>query len=266
MISFFFKVALFFFFEGVVLQHVVTPGFTLYSNLSVPNQDSYIWNLANTGNGPFRIYSIPCSGAFNWYVGFFPSLNSQNSNCSFSWTNQESKQSCTLFFPTNGSIIYEQSDAVTTPSTMDIIVLISVQSPSTYFPTPGNGGTLQTNNPDSSNPVLSVTWTTTGNPNDVYSVYGYNGGVSNGNYPYTACGVRNYMTFLNVTQTTSGNTISVNINLTQLGYNVKGPYTIVVVVDRPNGYSSVYNPIINSASIMFPSVVFLLFIILSLIF
>lgn len=54
------------------------------------------------------------------------------------------------------------------------------------------------------------------------------------------------MTFLNVTQTTSGNTISVNINLTQLGYNVKGPYTIVVVVDRPNGYSSVYNPIINS--------------------
>jgi len=189
---------------------------------------------------------FPCFGQLNWFLGggFLPNVtNTTDNNCNFYWEGTGIASSyCVLNYPANDTTTYivaQAPKAFGTPSSkFDMLVFSRLEDFDRVYPYPGASGALAGAYVDTEHTAVKLTWEGTGNPNDTYSVYYFNGSVSDSSGHLTAggCGVLDFMTDSQATITSNGNVYSTKLS------SIKGKViTVSVLVKRLGGYLSAYN-------------------------
>jgi len=247
-----------------VLEGVSVPSGSVNNSV----QYSYTQTFNTTILG-FVLY--PCFGNLEWYLSLTsPAVNKDKSTCYNMLNKGDTEDSCgpltlvtaptTYFIQVNGF-----NSWVTHPwqsAKFDMLVYNNVTLFGNIIPEPGSDGSLTpsiTKSSSTNDPInITFSWTTTGVEGDSYSVYQYQGPnpLLAGYYPYTACGVREYMKLLNSSTdyelSTSGSTMTAKL----VNYPQKTEYHIGVVVSRPGGYSVAYQPlVINGGTGIIPSMI-----------
>jgi len=225
-------------------------------------------NFTLNHNATILMFTLfPCFGSLDWYGGIHYPGNNPNNTCQNTWIPATSMSNCGPVFPKPPITFYFLMHGLSTyPSrpnisaVFDFIVYSSSDLLSELVPLPGNGGKLSaslTKAKTSDDPVdLTVSWTSTGNGNDTYSLWRWDSKADpqlSGFNPYTGCGVKSFMTLISpsvYSLSVSDSTYSAKLS----SISRTDPFYLNVVVDRQGGYSAVYNPlIVNGLNCLVPS-------------
>jgi len=202
-----------------------------------------------------------CFGEMDWFLasGYLPNPNGNNT-CDAFWKGNDKKRSaCSVPRPINGTTYYvlikgrgQFAGSDVYSSIMDVLLFTSNDQYEALVPQPGSEGTVQTKLKDAvkkrDKQELTMTWTGTGNANDVYSVWIYEGKTpDNSGFLYaTGCGVKYYMTQrTDVTIKDNGDGTYTTV---VTGLDPVEASTVVIVVDRPSGYTNSYRAILVNDS------------------
>jgi len=225
----------------------------LTTDITIPTQAKQLTYTLPI-NGFLNISVFHCFGEFDWYIGADAVPTSSNYSQYIPWAGDTLISGVGWNF--TGTLYFLWVCLNTYPgnacATLDLIVNDQATTLSSIFPTPVNSdlkGSLF-NNRNSGN----VTWTKTDNPTDTYDVYWETAGEGKGDYLSTACAVRTWMNNFTATQGSINDNGDNTETITVINLDPKVPFTVVVVVNRAAGYSSVYNAfILNSGSKLLPS-------------
>jgi len=206
-----------------------------------------------------------CYGEYDYYIGLGSEPNVTSYYEKVPWNGLASNgrgfnftgsgQVTDVYFLFVGLNTYTGGSAV-----FDFLFYTDNEAGSTTVPAPGNNGNTG-RTLDSNGDSGSITWTPTGNPNDNYTVYTYNGkSFPDGDTIADACSITRFMTPLTsnvgtIKQNTDGTYTASFPNLN------KNPLSTVVIVTRniPYGYSVPYETqILNGVAVLVPSLFLML--------
>jgi len=193
-----------------------------------------------------------------------------NGTWAFPWTASEAVNQWTAgslpYVNTSAEVLYTGSASYVSNGTysaiFDVIQSTYLSETTQVIPVPGAGGKVSGTLAEDGKSG-TATWTVTGNQNDNYQVYWATGlGVKvndgQGHFLSTACAVRKWLhpitsnDYANGAVTVSGNTVTQKVT----SLNPRTTLTVVLIVNRPGGYSAAYNSFVfNNAFVMSPNVI-----------
>jgi len=211
---------------------------------------------------PSMLYYIlfPCFGSMSWYaqLGSVPNPDEDPNSlaCDQPWESKTSDFNCENFGPSDNSPYYvlvigqkSYSSSSLYSSVFDFAFYTDNQTFSSMIPIPGNDGKV-TSSMNSDGSTATLTWDSTGNENDTYSIWTYTGSIPDGSIPYTACGTEMFMSENSNAQISkSGDHMSVTLS----NLDINTVTFVSIVVQRQNGYKASYELYsLNDASMLSP--------------
>jgi len=229
---------------GTCICDFVTPGTPLYQYGITLKPDTNTYRTSfTTDNTPIYVFSVPCFGQYDWYVGVSPP-NETVYLQRFLWssdTNALSGFSSDRNF-TGTVYTYFVSKTNYNGVAAQFDVIASTENPEdTVIPKINDRGISATLAKDRKSGTMS--WKPSDGAQDEYHLYYRIGSATDGGYfPYTACGVAKWMqnyTAAEGTITKKDNGYSANVD----SLDPSHPFTVTAVARRPGGYASSYNTI-----------------------
>lgn len=202
-------------------------------------------NLTNRNTFTVKVY--PCFGSLNWYANIgAPATPTRRI---FEWEWKEGSKSSGFVrqpatFNSTLGVLFQGLPSLY--SKQDVLLWDTTTANPPWLPDAPSSGISSEVTGQGTGAIL--TWDTTGNSQDSYRLYEYEGEIEDdsGYIDYTPCGVKEFMT--DVTTQYDIDIDGSEATATIDGLDPETTYLFKVVVERANGYSDSYNTqIINGA-------------------
>eukprot|EP01116_Phalansterium_solitarium_P009810 TRINITY_DN24118_c0_g1_i1.p1 TRINITY_DN24118_c0_g1~~TRINITY_DN24118_c0_g1_i1.p1 ORF type:complete len:310 (+),score=116.98 TRINITY_DN24118_c0_g1_i1:117-1046(+) len=212
---------------------------------------SVLLALPTVGRPVVQLSLFPCFGRLNWYAaaGFVPTPS--NNTFSWAWQSDYPRVGAVVNVLRPNDTVYVRVDAAAEAAygagvpgaVFDILPLSNSSRFGEIVPQP-TSRQIRDYSQDAKAFTVSLSWQPTALASDSYRVYLYPAAVPRGFITYSACGAEQFMLPVSDTPQVSASSASVSVS----SVDPYSPMTLLVVVERPDGYKNNYFPISFNAA------------------